>query len=102
MAPEPALGELASAAGATVCLPEDGRSATAGGPGVHGCEMVKAATIGTGIAPQPLQIGAQIRSALVAQLAILLQRLIDDALDLPAASGRKREGATGALCRIAT
>ena len=45
-----------------------------------------------GIALQPLQIGAQIGRALVAQIAIFLQRLADDALQLRRDSGFSCDG----------
>ena len=45
---------------------------------------------------QALQVGANLRSVLVAQVAILLQALVDDALQLRGSSGFSRTGGTGA------
>ena len=50
------------------------------------------------IALQPLQIGAQFGSALVAQLAVFLQRLVDDALQFIGKLGIQTHRAMLELC----
>ena len=56
---------------------------------------------GVRVALQPLQIGAHVRGVLVTQVAVFLQRLVDDALQLDGRSGFSRTGGVGSRSRIA-
>ena len=53
------------------------RDRTGGGDGLDSLRCRRPA-----VAPQPREIGAEIARALVAQLAILLERLVEDAIEL--------------------